>query len=566
MADPGPSSPRARAERRAEAGPAGRPPWWTLDLAGSLVGLALAVLSVTPSLLPRPALLQGALAAILFAVGYLIGAGVSAIVRAALRRGGPAPVVRGRWWLLYGALWAVAVVGLSALSLQWQNEIHRLVEMPPLGGGDLGLFLLGFLPVAALLLAAGKGTRGMFRGLRRSVGPVASGALSTVVVVALVAALVLAGMSGIDAIYLERNGRPAAGVQEPDSAARSAGPDSAIAWDTLGRHGTAFVGGGPTATQIAALTGRPALEPIRVYAGLASAPTVQERADLIVAELERTGAFDRAVLVVATTTGSGWLEPQAVDAIEYLQGGDTAIAAMQYAYTPSWVSSVFDPDAPLESARVLFATIEARWSRLPEGRRPLLLSYGLSLGAHGSQGVFADLADLRDRVDGALFAGSPNGSPLWRTLQAQRDPGSPAWQPVLDGGREVRWISRAGDEDLLAGPWERPRVLYLQHATDPVTWLSADLLFQPPDWLRADQRGADVSPSMQWIPIVTALQVVVDMLGGEAVPARHGHNFGDVAVTGWRQVAGDAGLDAAAIARIRAEIESYAPIQPSTQD
>ena len=292
-----------------------------------------------------------------------------------------------------------------------------------------------------------------------------------------------------------------------------------------------------------------------MYAGLASAPTVQERADLIVAELERTGAFDRAVLVVATTTGSGWLEPQAVDAIEYLQGGDTAIAAMQYAYTPSWVSSVFDPDAPLESARVLFATIEARWSRLPEGRRPLLLSYGLSLGAHGSQGVFADLADLRDRVDGALFAGSPNGSPLWRTLQAQRDPGSPAWQPVLDGGREVRWISRAGDEDLLAGPWERPRVLYLQHATDPVTWLSADLLFQP-----------DVSPSMQWIPIVTALQVVVDMLGGEAVPALHGHNFGDVAVTGWRQVAGDAGLDAAAIARIRAEIESYAPIQPSTQD
>jgi uncharacterized membrane protein len=174
--------------------------------------------------------------------------------------------------------------------------------------------------------------------------------------------------------------------------------------------------------------------------------------------------------------------------------------------------------------------------------------------------VFSDIDDVRARTGGALFVGSPNGSELWRGLQSRREPGSPAWQPVLDEGREVRWMSRAGDEELLLGSWETPRVLYLQHATDPVTWLSPELLFAPPEWLRPEQRSADLSPSMRWIPVVTALQVTVDMLGGEAVPAEFGHNYGDVVVTGWRQIAGDAGLDPVAVARIQTEIETYAPI------
>ena len=68
--------------------------WWALDPAGSLVGLAFAVLSITPSLLPRPAVLQGALAGISFAVGYLLGAVVWALVRRLLWRGGTVPPFR----------------------------------------------------------------------------------------------------------------------------------------------------------------------------------------------------------------------------------------------------------------------------------------------------------------------------------------------------------------------------------------------------------------------------------------------------------------------------------------
>ena len=44
-----------------------------------------------------------------------------------------------------------------------------------------------------------------------------------------------------------------------------------------------------------------------------SADTVQERADLAVEELERTGAFDREIVVVATSTGTGWIDPDAAD-------------------------------------------------------------------------------------------------------------------------------------------------------------------------------------------------------------------------------------------------------------
>lgn len=533
--------------------------WWVLDAGGCVGGFAGAVLAVTPSLLPRPALLQGVVAAVSFALWYLAGT----LVWAALRRMVPGLRTRRpgrRMWLAYGAVWLIAVAALSALAMTWQNEVRRLVEMPPLESANLGSFLVGFVPVALLLLGIGKGVLRTHRGLRRRFGAVVGVLGAVAIVVVPLVALVSWGIGAINASFLEQNGSPSAGVAEPGSRYRSAGPESATTWSTLGRHGGAFVGGGPSAARISEVTGRDAMEPIRVYAGMASAPTVAERAALVVSELERTGAFERSVLVVATATGSGWLEPQAVDSVEYLYGGDTAIAAIQYSAAPSWVSFLFDQGAPLESARVLFEAVHAKWATLPEDRRPRLVVYGLSLGALGSQAVFGDVADIRSRTDGALFVGSPAGAQLWQTLQSSRDPGSPAWQPVLDEGREVRWVSQTADLTKLPGPWDPPRVLYLQHATDPVTWLSLDLLWRRPDWLTAGQRSDQISPVMTWMPGVTAVQVTIDQFGGTAVPARFGHNFGDVMTAGWEQVAGDAGLDDAAMDRIQRIIEDMASV------
>lgn len=532
--------------------------WWSLDPAGATVGLLLAGFAVTPSLLPRPALLQGAIAAVAFGVGYAVASGTSSLL---VRLNGRRLLQSTRrFWTLYGVFWLAGLGILSTLAFSWQNEVRRMVQMPPLTGGGLLDFLTGFAPLVLVFLAAGKGVAGLFRLAGRRLGrPLALVATMGVLALALTG-LVAGVLRVVDSIYADRNGLPPASTTEPASTYRSAGTGSAIGWDTLGRHGANFVGGGPDAAEITALTGLEAREPIRVYAGLASAPTITERARLVVAELERTGAFERSVLVVATSTGSGWLEPQTMDAIEFLHAGDTAIASMQYAYTPSWVSFVFDPDAPVEASRALFEAVEARWRTLPADSRPALISYGLSLGAHGGQALFDDVAQIRARTDGALFVGSPNGSPLWRSLQASRDPGTPAWQPVLDDGREVRWMSQDGDQRRPAGPWNAPRVLYLQHATDPVTWLGPDLLWRSPEWLERDQRASDISDAMIWMPVITGVQVTIDMLGGEAVPARHGHNFGDVVLTGWREVTGDAGLDEAALARVQQRIEAMAAI------
>ena len=59
--------------------------WWFIDPGGSLGGLLLAILSVTPSLLPRPALFQGVITAVAFGIGYMLGALLWAGIRALIR-------------------------------------------------------------------------------------------------------------------------------------------------------------------------------------------------------------------------------------------------------------------------------------------------------------------------------------------------------------------------------------------------------------------------------------------------------------------------------------------------
>lgn len=160
-----------------------------------------------------------------------------------------------------------------------------------------------------------------------------------------------------------------------------------VEWDTLGRKGRDFVATGPTVEQIDEFSGGGAVEPIRVYVGLDSEPTLRGRADLLLQELQRTGAFDREVLVVATTTGTGFLDPAAVDALEYMYNGDTAISGVQYSFLPSWISLLADQDAVKLTSRTVFDTVHDYWSTLPADDRPALYLYGLSLGSFGVECV-----------------------------------------------------------------------------------------------------------------------------------------------------------------------------------
>lgn len=529
--------------------------WGGLSLAGVVVGTLLAFASVMPSLLPRSAFLQGALAALNFAVGYAIATGI-----AHFTPWRPAKHRWVRWALLVGIV--LGTVLLASAAIGWQNEVRHTVGLAPLDGLNWLAFLAGFVPLTALLLLAGRGIALLMRRSRARWGVRLGTGIGLGSTVLMVVALLAGAGIALDRTYLSLNGEPTA--SQPTSSLRSGGPGSAVAWDSVGRFGSTFLAGGPSASAITEVINQPALEPIRVYAGLQSAPDTAARAQLVVDELERTGAFDRSVLVVATATGSGWLEPQTVDAIEYLHAGDTAIAAMQYAYTPSWVSFLFDQQAAITAGQALFDAVYAKWSTLPADHRPQLLSYGLSLGALGSQGAFGSLDELRTQTGGAMFVGTPYNAQLWQTLTAERDAGSPVWLPVLDEGAEVRWYSTPQTAQQLPADWQWPRVLYLQHANDPVTWLNASLIWSAPEWLTGP-RSPQVSQAMHWLPLLTAEALVIDMFMGEQMPAGTGHNYGDVVLSGWQAVSPGV-LDAAAFAKVQAIIESYHPVQSVLND
>jgi len=299
---------------------------------------------------------------------------------------------------------------------------------------------------------------------------------------------------------------------------------SLIRWDEIGRNGKRFLSAGPDRDEIAEFTGRPARQPVRVYAGFNTGETLKERAAIAVGELIRTGGFDRSVLVVATPTGTGWLDPGAVQPLAFLHGGDLAIVSMQYSYLPSWLTLMIDPDRSRRAARELFKAVFAHWTALPKDTRPRLYLFGLSLGALGSE-ASTDLVELlADPIDGALWAGPPFASRTWATIAASRDDGSPPWRPRFRDGSLVRFMTQDGFDPAGFAPWGPLRIVYLQHASDPMSFFSPALAFSAPDWLRKG-RGRDVSPRFRWFPVVTFLQVGFDVPMATSVPPGYGHNF-----------------------------------------
>ena len=267
------------------------------------------------------------------------------------------------------------------------------------------------------------------------------------------------------------------------------------------------------------------MQPIRIYAGLKSADTLQQRADLVLEDLKRAGAFERDLLVVATTTGTGFLVPEAMNTLEYVHNGDTAIVGVQYSYLPSWISLLADQEVTRETSRVVFDTIHDYWSTLPPDSRPDIYLFGLSLGSFGVESILTSVNIINEPINGALLTGPPFVNDMWNEITDDRDGGSPAWLPIYQDGRTVRFTSLDNALDVPRGEWDDTKIVYLQHASDPVSFFSPDLAFSEPDWLKEGQRGPDVSAQMAWFPLVTMWQVALDLPAAGNVPAGHGHLY-----------------------------------------
>lgn len=439
----------------------------------------------------------------------------------------------------------VALIGSLILGVRWQREVSGLVGLDP----QPPVAALLIPPVTALcfvlLVGAGRllatATRRLSDRLAGHMGERAARATGAVLVV-VVLVLAVEGVLGrallgaADSAFSVRDTTTAEGVTRPVSGDRSGGPGSLVVWDELGMEGRNFVARGPNAASIEAANGTPALNPIRAYAGLDSTEDPRERAALAVRDLERAGGFRRDTLLVATTTGTGWVEPSAASAFEYLSNGDSAIVSMQYSFLPSPLSFLVDRERARDAGRALFDAVYERWSVLPAEQRPRLFVFGESLGSFGGETAFSGEHDLANRTSGALFVGAPNFNPLYRGFVDRRDTGSPEVEPVFGEGRIVRFTtSPAEPTDPVARPWGAARVLYLQHASDPITWWSPHLILNRPDWLE-EPRGRDVLGATRWVPFVTFWQLTADMaLSMEPGPG-HGHNFSGEHVVAWASI------------------------------
>ncbi|MEV0620646.1 alpha/beta-hydrolase family protein [Nonomuraea sp. NPDC050404] len=535
-----------------------------LGFGGVLLATLFACASLTPSLLPRPWLYQGVMGAVTGILGYAVGATLGALGRAVISYRLPERTRRIAWQVMLGGCAALVVLALW-YSYDWQRDLRALMGMDT----RITWFPPVILAVAVVLFAVALlisrlvrlGGRKLIAWLDRYV-PVYVGHAAGVLIVGLMVTVFandvlfsgfVARVSDVSSVA---NQGTHPGVGRPTSAYLSGGPGSLVSWESLGKEGRSFTGTAVRPSRLAAFSGRPAADPIRVYIGLDSTSSPRAQAALAVRELERTGAFTRPVLAVLGTTGTGWVDPHIADTLEYMYNGRSAMVALQYSYLPSWASFLLDRDKAAYAGRVLFEAVRERWARLPPGSRPRLLLSGESLGTYELEGAFRDLPDLASKADGALFVGPPNANPIWGRLTGDRESGSPVWRPVYGSGQTARFAQHPDDLGRPPGPWAHPRVVYLQNASDPVVWWSPRLIYHKPDWLDGP-RGPGINPKMNWFPLVTFWQVLGDMTTALDVPAGHGHRYGANIVDGWSAVAAPQGWDAEDTHRLRKLISGF---------
>lgn len=510
-------------------------------LSSTVLALVGFVASMTPSLLPRTWVIQGAIAGVCATIGYAIGVVIERIF-VTIARWAEVEVRMSRTartLLLWGwpALMLVAVVATPLVTLRRHQRTAEIVGTTAPTEFELLLSAGVALVVFAILMGLWQGITGLVawtaRHLRRALPRWVAQTIATIVVLTLLVGAVDRFI--IDPFISRVNNAAettnAGGIDDPPptSPLRSGSPESAESWESLGLAGRTVVVSGPTQEEIAQVRAEPALEPIRVYAGLTRSRTVAETAEAVVDELERTGAFDREAILLMVTTGTGWVNEWVPSSFEYLLGGDSAVAAMQYSTLPSPLAFIESAAAPPEAGTALITAVEAALDVLPEEDRPALYISGESLGAYGANAAFDSLDDLIERVDGALFTGTPGFTPLHQEITASRVDSSTEAVPVVDNGAHVRFASTPAELEAdqfgrALGPWGFPRVVYLQHRSDPVVWWSPDLLFRTPDWLDETRRGSPAE-QMSWAPFVTFWQVTADMGWAVDAPPGQGHRY-----------------------------------------
>ena len=527
-----------------------------LSFLGVIAALAMYAVSVAPSLMARSWAWHAVASGVLVACGYVagvvvqnVGARVIRVTGLTIRASEPVELgFRIGIATLFAAWWLYAVIQ----SYRRARVAARLVNMP---GENLGEYVLGTLGAVAVawclislvaaLVGVGHAMIAMLAVyMPRPVAVLAGVAILCVVMFFLTSNVILRGGIGFFRHHAEQmNMRTARGIYPPVVPERSASPDSPVTWESVGGQGRVFLGRGPSRLDIAQVSGGEAKEPIRVYAGMPTAGAgIEQAASTVVEELRRTGAFDRAVVLLAASTGSGWVDEWQVQPLEFLTRGDCATASLQYSYVPSALNWLTGLEPAQVASAALFRAVRAELDAMDEAHRPALFVCGESLGAFASQSVFASAREALEQVDGALWVGTPAFTPMHAALTAARHRGSPEVAPVVDNARRVRFVNEPSDlrTDLYGrelGAWGFPRLVYAQHPSDPVVWWNNKLIWTQPDWLR-ERAGRDVSRDVEFTRFVTFIQVLADLPVAGTAPGGHGHTYHEELIPLWRAILG----------------------------
>jgi uncharacterized membrane protein len=532
---------------------------------GLMLGAAAFVAALTPSMIPRPGVLQGVECGLAFALLYGLGTGASALWSWLQLPVAAAGYRRTFGWI--SILLCVALVGYGLVrETDWQNAIRRAMGMPPIAttipfliaivSVPVALFLIGiarFFNALAMLISAR-----LAKIVPRRIALLGGFGIAAVLFWSIGSGLLLrTALHGLDSSYRRIDALLPAELSAPVDPLEAGSNKSLISWASLGAQGRERVVAAPSKNEISVLTASDAMEPLRVYVGLNSAETADQRAALALAELIRVGAFDRSVLVIATPTGTGWVDPAGMAPLEILHRGDVASVSVQYSYLPSWLSLLVEPDYGSDTARAVFRAVYGYWRSLPKEQRPRLYLFGLSLGARNSD-LSADFFDIiADPFQGALWAGPPWDSVTWRKVTETRSTGSPVWLPRFRDESLFRFTTQRNALNEAKASWGPMRMVYLQYPSDPIVFFEMTSLWRQPAWMERP-RGPDVSPKIRWMPVVTFVQQICDMMTATTTPRGVGHVYAAAHyLDGWIAVTEPQGWNEQSLARLREWLNAH---------
>jgi uncharacterized membrane protein len=304
----------------------------------------------------------------------------------------------------------------------------------------------------------------------------------------------------------------------------SGSEQSLLPFADLGQQGRRYVTDVVTPELIGEVMGEEAVaHPIRTYVGFDTEPLYPTgRAELALAELARTGAFDRSYLLLVSPTGTGWVDHTLVETAEFLTRGDIATCCVQYGRYPSFLS-VQKVALGRSQFRLLLWGVKQRLEERPPDRRPRVLVFGESLGAWTSSDVimFQGIEGFDHYgIDRALWVGLPW---LAKWSRSGMTRGSSTLVPEGTVGVFDRHEQLA---ELTTEQRARLRATILSHDNDPIAVMGPDLIVQRPPWLADSQRGRGVPEHMRWRPLITFVQTAMDAANAMvSVPGEFG-SFG----------------------------------------